>query len=272
MLSSDRFDFSKTHFLIAGIGGINPSVGTLGSVILAHYAIQVDLQYEIDAREIPAGWNTGYFPQGSHSPNEPPKTLYGTEVFELNCNLRNLVHEFGKKAHLEDSPAVRSYCTQYAEAPDDTFEAATNPPSIIKADVTSSNVFFHGSLLSEAFSQTCKLFTDGSAVYGITAQEDNGTLAALFQGASQKKLDFSRIILMRTASNFDQPPAGELPEIPLHHGHGGFPLAVENIYRVGIEIVRGILEQWDLTFEKGVPADNHVGDILGVLDGSSSVG
>ena len=37
----------------------------------------------------------------------------------------------------------------------------------------------------------------------------SATLAALLRGALQKKLDFSRIIILRAASNFDQPPEGE---------------------------------------------------------------
>ena len=45
------FDLTKTYFLIAGIAGINSKFGTLGSVALARYAVQVDLQYEFDARD-----------------------------------------------------------------------------------------------------------------------------------------------------------------------------------------------------------------------------
>lgn len=273
LLASPEFELSKTYFLIAGVGGINPTVGTLGSVVLAQYAVQVDLQYELDSREIPADWTTGYFPQGSHYPTEPPQTWYGTEVFELNNNLRKAAVEFARNASLLDAPRVREYSKKYASSHDGTFNTAhTSTPSIIEADVTSSNVFFHGRYLSEAFSQTCKTFTNGAAKYGITAQEDNGTLAALLRGAVQNQIDFSRIILMRTASNFDQPPAGELPEIPLHSGHGGFQLAIKNIHRAGVEIVKGILEEWEDRFERGVPARNYVGDVWGTLGGTPGFG
>ena len=273
LLASAEFELSKSYFLIAGVGGINPKIGTLGSVVLARYAVQVDLQYELDSREIPADWTTGYFPQGSHYPTEPPQTWYGTEVFELNNNLRKAASEFAQSASLKDSPRVREYCKKYATLSDGTFNSAqASPPSIIQADVTSSNVFWHGRYLSEAFDQTCKTFTKDAANYGITAQEDNGTLAALLQGAVQNQIDFSRIILMRTASNFDQPPAGELPEIPLHSGHGGFQLAIENIHRAGLEIVKGILEEWDDRFERGVAPKNYVGDIWGTLGGTPGFG
>ena len=56
---SRLFDLTTTYFLIAGIAGINPKIATLGSVTFAKYAVQVALQYEFDAREIPANFTTG---------------------------------------------------------------------------------------------------------------------------------------------------------------------------------------------------------------------
>ena len=56
---SGLFDFTKTYFMIAGIAGVSPKVATLGSVTFAKYAVQVALQYEFDAREIPANFTTG---------------------------------------------------------------------------------------------------------------------------------------------------------------------------------------------------------------------
>lgn len=74
--------------MIAGIAGVNPKVGTLGAVTFAKYAVEVGQQYEIDAREIPANWSTGYIPLGTTGPGQYPQDHYGTEVFELNEALR----------------------------------------------------------------------------------------------------------------------------------------------------------------------------------------
>lgn len=49
---SERFDLRKTYMLVAGIGGVNPNVGTLGSVVFARYAVQASQQYALDAREV----------------------------------------------------------------------------------------------------------------------------------------------------------------------------------------------------------------------------
>ena len=43
LILSPYFDLTTTYFLIAGIAGINPACGTLGSVCLAQYAVQAGL-------------------------------------------------------------------------------------------------------------------------------------------------------------------------------------------------------------------------------------
>ncbi|KUJ13148.1 purine nucleoside permease [Mollisia scopiformis] len=267
LVASPLLDLSKTYFLIAGVAGINPKMGTVGSVVLSRYAVQVDLQYEFDSREIPTGWKTGYVPQGANNPTEAPKFIYGTEVYELNSKLRKLAKGFAERATLSDSEAAQAFRSRYSGPSSNVFEAATKSPSISEGDVLSANTFFHGHLLCEAFEETCRSFTNGKGSYYVTAQEDNGTLAALHRGAVSKKLDFSRIIILRTGCNFDRPPPAEFSEMPLHSSHGGFEIAIENLYSSGIEIVEGILLGWQETFEAGIVPDNYVGDVLGQSGG-----
>lgn len=56
--------------------------------------MQVALQYEIDAREKPDNFSTGYIPQGSFAPDQYPLSIYGTEVFEVNDALRQIAIGF----------------------------------------------------------------------------------------------------------------------------------------------------------------------------------
>lgn len=73
LVLSPYFDLTKTYFMVAGIAGVNPEVATTGSVTFARYAVQVALQYEFDAREIPGNFSTGYVPQGAYSPDGYPQ-------------------------------------------------------------------------------------------------------------------------------------------------------------------------------------------------------
>ncbi|KAI9782807.1 MAG: hypothetical protein M1839_004558 [Geoglossum umbratile] len=263
---SPVFNLTQTYFLIAGIAGINPEVATICSVTFARFAVQVALQFEFDAREIPTNFSTGYVPFGAVSPNEYPTILYGTEVFEVNNRLRQLAIEFAKTAALADSSAAQSYRAAYTGP-------ASEPPTIVSCDVATSDVYYSGTLLSQAFANTTKLFTNGTGNYCSTAQEDNATLEALMRGAMNNLVDFSRIIVMRTASDFDRPFAGESPLVNLFYSdQGAFGPAVQNLYLAGVKVVQGVLKEWDTTFRKGVVPENYIGDIFGSLGGQPDFG
>src|ERR1700674_5781661 len=63
-----RFDFSKAYWIVAGIGGGDPADVSLGSAVWAEHVVDGDLAYEIDARQIPEKWTTGYVPLGKGTP------------------------------------------------------------------------------------------------------------------------------------------------------------------------------------------------------------
>jgi purine nucleoside permease len=138
---SPLFDLTKAYFLVAGIAGVNPYEDTLGTAGFARFAIQVVLQYEIDAREIPSNWTTGYFARGSIAPGVYPKSVYGTEVFELNVNLRNKVIALAANFALNDSDDAIAYLAKYDYTP------ANEPPKVIAGDSACSDVYYLGHLL-----------------------------------------------------------------------------------------------------------------------------
>ncbi|KAJ8133541.1 hypothetical protein O1611_g80 [Lasiodiplodia mahajangana] len=273
LTSSPLFDLSKTYFMLSGIGGVNPKKATIGSVAVAKYAVQVDLQLEYDARQIPVDWPSGYVPMGALSHDAYPDTIMGSEVFELNDKLRKAVKSFAETATLVDSPEAAEHRAHYADSPGGVFDAATSTPRVIEGDVTSSNMFFHGSYLGDGFENAVKVYTSGRAEYYMTAMEDTGTLAALLRAALQKKVDFTRIFLMRAGSNFDRSyKMNEVAKLPFVFDHGGFAPACRNLYLTGVKVVQGILNSWSEKFENGVQPDNYVGDIFGSLGGTPDFG
>lgn len=269
---SPLFDLTQTYFFIAGIAGISPKRGTTGSVTFARYAVQVGLQYEIDIRELPPSYTTGYIPLGAYFPNEYPRGIYGTEVFEVNADLRSLAANLARQANLSDSAAAQAYRANYA-TPDGEYTAATLGPSVVECDVATSDVYFSGNILSSVFENTTRLFTNGTGDYCTTAQEDNATLEALLRSSARNLTDFSRIIVMRTASDFDRPYPGSSAIYNLRYANqGGFQPALQNIYRAGIRIVDAILSGWESTFASGVKPSNYIGDIFGTLGGVPDFG
>jgi purine nucleoside permease len=269
---SPLFDLTKTYFFVAGIAGINPKRATTGSATFARYAVQVALQYEIDIRELPSSYSTGYIPLGADYPDQYPTSIYGTEVFEVNADLRTIAANFARRANLSDSTTAQAYRAHYANGSAE-YKAATLAPSVVECDVATSDVYYSGNILGIAFENTTKLFTNGTGDYCSTAQEDNATLEVLLRAAVHKLIDFSRIIVMRTASDFDRPYSGASAAYNLlYSNQGGFEPALENIYHAGIEVVQGILQGWEKTFKKGVKATNYIGDIFGTLGGEPDFG
>ncbi|KAI9809659.1 MAG: hypothetical protein M1825_000091 [Sarcosagium campestre] len=265
---SDKFDLRNTYFMVAGIAGISPNRGTLGTLGFAKYAIQVTNQYEIDAREIPDNFTGGYLGYGTDFPGEYPGNTYGTEVFEINGALQELAISFASTAKLNDSATAKAYRANYKG-----YSNALQAPSVIKCDIATSETFWHGEKLAAGFENTTKVWTNGSATYCTTASEDNSTLEALMRAAIAKLVDFERIIIMRAASNFDrQYPSQTAAQSLLFSNSGGFAIANKNLYLGGVKIVQGIIKEWDSKFKKGIASPNYVGDLLGSLGGTPDFG
>jgi len=256
---SPMFDLTTTYFLIAGIAGVNPACGTLGGVALAHYGVQVGLEYEV----LPTNYSSPYIPLGAKTPLGYPVFLYGTEAFELNVALRDMALQLASVANLTDSAAARKTRAMYPDAP------ANQPPNVFAGDVATSDVFFHGEFLGNYFGEYVSLLTNGSGKYCMTAQEDNGIMESFLRAGIAKLLDFSRIILLRTAANFDRPPPGEsaISQL-LYVDEGGFDESVSNLYNAGHLIIDDIIKNYDSVYAAGIAPTNYIGDVFDSLPGA----
>ena len=246
LVYSGRFDLSKTYFLIAGIAGVDPAQATLGSAHWARYAIDGGLQNEIDAREMPDGWSTGFVAIGASAPGQKVELRYGSEIYRLNEDLLQAAYKLTKDSKLSDGDAAKAYRARYESGP------AAAPPEVTICDTISSDTWWHGSKLGVAMQAWAKLITDGAANVCTTQQEDNATLTALKRGADAQLLDFNRIAVLRTASNFDRPAPGQTAAESLTARSGGYLPSVTNAYRVGGALAHAIVADWE-TWSAGPP-------------------
>jgi purine nucleoside permease len=123
-------------------------------------------------------------------------------------------------------------------------------------------------ILGEAFENFTTLITNGTGVYGYTAQEDNASLSSLMRAAIGGYVDFSRIILMRSASDFDRPPPNVTAFDNLFTANQGFFIpSLINLYLTGRIIISDIMMYWNTTYLPGIAPSNYIGDILGSLVG-----
>jgi purine nucleoside permease len=247
LVLSGAFDLSETYFLVAGIAGVDPHDGTTGGAYWARYVVDGGLRHDIDPRQVPADWQNGMVGLGAKSPSEKPAWGAGTEVYALNPALAARALALTEGVALEDSDAARAYREAYAQP------AAKAAPGVALCDTVSIDTYWHGSLIGDGIESWTRLVTDGAANYCTTQMEDNATLTALRRGADAGLLDFDRVAVLRTASNFDREPPGKTPIESLTGDSGGFGPATTNAYRVGSAFADAVIADWPL-WQDGVPA------------------
>jgi purine nucleoside permease len=239
-----RFDLSKAYWVVAGIAGIDPEDGSLGSAAWAEWVVDGDLGHEIDAREIPADWKTGMIPLRKSKPYElPRRTPDEGEAYQLTPSLVNWAYRLTKDVKLADTEAMQKQRARYASRAN-----AVKPPSVLKGDTMSSSTFWHGRKLSEWANDWLRYHTGDKANYVTTAMEDTGTLQALEFLKVAGKVDRSRVLVLRTASNFDQQRDGiTAPESLAETKIGSYAAyipALEAAWRVGHVVVRELVSGW----------------------------
>src|ERR1700739_798367 len=102
-----RFDFSHAYWLIAGIAGGSPDRISLGAAAWARWVVDGDLGYEIDPREMPQDWSTGYVPLRKTRPYEPPAAPLDGQVYELNAGLTQWAYDLPRNTPLGDPDALK---------------------------------------------------------------------------------------------------------------------------------------------------------------------
>jgi purine nucleoside permease len=241
--SDPRFDLRQAYWVVAGISGIDPADGSLGSAAWAEWVVDGDLAHEIDAREIPADWKTGYVPLRKSKPYELPRRVPDEgECYHLNPRLVEWAFQLTKDVKLADTEDMRKRREEYAEP------NARRPPFVLKGDTLSSMTFWHGKLLSQWANDWVKYQSDGKANYVTSAMEDTGTMQALTFLAKAGRADLDRVLILRTASNFDQQRPGisaaeSLAETKIGHYSAYLP-ALEAAWRVGHVVVEELAGHW----------------------------
>ncbi len=246
LLLSNKFDFRHTYFLIAGIAGIDPGQGTLGSAAWTRYLVDYGISWEIDAREMPPSWPNGYIGIFTSGPGVKPSLDYRTEVFQLNEALLQKILALTSNVTLSDSADAQTYRALYPNPP------ANQPPKVTQCDTAAGDTWFHGNYLGQRASDWTRTLTDGKGVYCTTQQEDNATLNALTRGAQAGLMDLSRVAVLRTASNFDRPHPGQTAFESLSGNSGGFGPAIANLFLAGGPFVSDVVKHWE-HWRHGVP-------------------
>lgn len=238
-----QFDFSQAYWVVAGIGGGDPADVSLGSAVWAEHVLDGDLAYELDARQIPADWPTGYVPLSRTTPYEPPAKPEAGELYTLNPSLVSWALRLTQDTTLADSADLRKARERYVGFPN-----ALKPPFVTKGDDVSSSTFWHGSKMSEWANAWTRYFTNGNGNYMVCGMEDTGTMQALTFLAQAGRVDLQRILILRTVSNYDQEAPGSSAVDSLKNIAGrkysAYFHALEAAETVADRVVRELVTHW----------------------------
>jgi purine nucleoside permease len=237
-----RFDLSHAYWIVAGIAGGSPERISLGSAAWARWVVDGDLGYEIDAREMPTEWTTGYLPLRKTRPFEPPSEQLPGQAYGLNARVADWAFKLTRDVALADTDRLKEVRAGFNGV------AAQRPPFVTMGDEISGSRYWHGKLEDAWAAEWMRYFTAGKGEFATTAMEDTGTLQSLQFLSNAGRVDWSRILVLRTVSNYDQQPrdldAAQSLARQRIGNYGAYLPALEAAYRVGHTVVNELLTNW----------------------------
>jgi purine nucleoside permease len=243
-----RFDVSKAYWVVAGIAGVNPNAASVGSAAWANFVVNADLGFEVDARDMPASWTTGIVPfertSPFASPAPPADSSNGDEAYELNAGLVNWAYRLTAATPLEDDANLRKLRVPYAAFPN-----ASRPPFVLRGDSLCGDRYWIGTSMNAWAERWVSYWTGGRGAFVTTAEEDAGIMQSLTFLSHAGRVDRSRVLVLRTASDYSAPGAGVtaadlLVQDAGTNGESAYPEALEAAYRVGSPVVDELSAHW----------------------------
>lgn len=239
-----RFDLKQAYWLVAGIGGIDPAAGAIGSAVWVQHTIN-DTAQEIDLREAPKGWAYARYVSDTHGPG----TLEGAEhdlgpdgpyplVFTLNPDLTQFAWRHSRDKAVAASDDMKRFGVRYGGA-------AAQPPSVLLGDSFASDIYWHGAIQTHYAEDWVKLLTHGAGRFMISDMEDSAVAEALWRLNRMGRASFDRLMILRTASNYTVQPPGEtaIQSVLAPYPGGGKP-AFEAAFRAGNAVLDALLATW----------------------------
>jgi purine nucleoside permease len=220
-LATDRLDTDDAYLVTAGIAGVSPHAGTVGSVVLADHVVDWDAKLRAGAGERAEPWPFG-----------PPRS------YELDRGLVAAAERIAAGVELADSVAARRRRADYDAAP------ASDPPAVERGTTVAADIWHGHALAAQAESLVAEY---DAGTYATTECEGFGTAVACDRFGV-----LDRYLSVRAASNFDRPPGGDADgdAAAATDVGGGHELDLEataytNAYRVGRAIADAVADDWD---------------------------
>lgn len=238
LLADPRFDFSKSYFLMAGIAGVDPRTGSIGSAAWSDWVVDGDPIYEIDDREITPGWPWGLYAFNASGPTEKGSGDGASGMaWRLDPGLTQWAFQLTRDIPLPDGPPLAAERAGFKGE-----VAAQTAPHVFVGASLATVRFWHGKRRTAWARDWVRLQTDGGGVFAMSDGEDQAVLDTLHLFAKDGRVDPRRVLVLRTASNYTWPAEGKPMRIAF--ADGGSDAAFEAAYRVGSPVVKALVADW----------------------------
>ncbi|WP_165190897.1 purine nucleoside permease [Caulobacter soli] len=240
LILSDQFDLTHAYWIVSGIAGVDPKSASIGSAAWARYVVDADPIYEVDERDMPAGWPYGLYSNDAERPNVKGKAEGSSAmVWTLDRGLVDWAYALTRDVKLPDSPALQALRAVYKDDPE-----GRRPPFVLQGDALGTVRFWHGAHRTQWARDWVKLWTDGAGTFTMTDCEDQGILDVLDAHAASGKIDRKRVLVLRTGSNYSRAPDGQT-SLPHVFSEDAVKAGFDATFRVGGVVARELVTHWD---------------------------
>lgn len=253
--NDDRFDLSKAYWIVAGISGVDPADASTASAVWADWIVDGDLSHQIDAREIPEDWTTGYIPLRKTKPYEMPFPKERDVIaIKLQPEMVNWAYDLTKDIELPDTEVIKNMRELYKGYP-----ASTMKPKVLIGTQLAASTYWHGALFNDWANDWVDYWTEGDGNFVTSAMEEIGTWHSLERLHEVGLVDKNRFLVLRTASNFTM----QWPGITAYEslagekisgkGYSAYIPSLESAYIVGSPVVKELVNNWNI-YENQLPS------------------
>lgn len=166
LASVPSIDLRSSYWLVAGIAGVDPQWGSIGSVFVARYLVGLGRDYDVDG--------IGFVPHGRDTPSHAPPYVDPATAAQhgafhaLDPQIADWAYAAASTAHLPDSPRLQQARAGYklsAEAP------ARAPPSVRHGDSITGETFWAGRTLTSYARNATIFYSGGLARFAVSQME-----------------------------------------------------------------------------------------------------
>jgi purine nucleoside permease len=228
ILDAANLDTTSAYFIVAAIAGTRPDAGkegfkgTLGFAAIARWVVDGDLGTHFDYRDV-----TPHDPPAVRQYAWIPRQNYENGQFHLNEQLANKAYELTRNIELADDATAQAARNLYPSQ-------RGMHPFVALCDTVGGDNYFSGTHAADTADHIVRVRSNGAATNCTSEFEDPA-----FANALQLHGKLDRLIIVRTASDFETPPPGQTT-VELLNSFPGYAIATENEYLVGSKIAHAL--------------------------------